>query len=100
MPTRRELEIHYNRYSSRAPSKPIGNKGTTEERLIQRSRYAERLALEIINKKVPLIDPKGYPTVAAMELKRWSYPLPSTLMDVRQILIGIRQVLSERSTNG
>lgn len=107
MPSRKELDQHYQRYMRRVTenmrdlrrqgrdiSTPVTRlQDASAERLRARARFGQRKALEVINRNQPLVDARGYPTPAAMQFKRWSYPLPKNKMAVRQILANARKYL-------
>tara|TARA_A100001015_G_scaffold315060_1_gene425972 strand:+ start:3926 stop:4273 length:348 start_codon:yes stop_codon:yes gene_type:complete len=107
MPSRKEIEQHYQRYMRRVTenmrdlrrqgrdiSTPVTRlQDASPERLRTRARFGQRKAVEVLNRNQPLKDARGYPTPAAMQFRRWSYPLPKTKMDVRKILSGARKYL-------
>lgn len=99
MPTRKELEQHYQAYDKRETAKnravrPVRDpSNASRAKLIERANMAQKLALNIINNKVALINPKGLPTTSAMQFKRWGYAIPKTVMAVRQILKQSRNYL-------
>jgi len=107
MPTRNELDKHFRRYDRRATENmrelrrdgrnialPVREPSkASRQQLITRARFGQRKALEVINRDQPLKDPKGFPTPAAMQFRRWGYRLPTTKMEVRQILKQSRNYL-------
>ena len=107
MPTRNEIEQHFRKYDRRTTEnmRQLRREGrniavpvrepskASREQLIPRARFGQRKALEVINRSQPLIDPKGFPTPAAMQFRRWGYKLPKTKMEVRQILKQSRSYL-------
>ena len=111
MPTRKEIETHYRKYDRRATeamrelrregrdiATPVRNPSeASTDRLRVRARFGQRKALEVINRKQPLKDNRGFPTPAAMQFRRWGYRLPTTVADVRQILKQSRNFLRKTS---
>lgn len=99
MPTRKEIEQHYQTFDRKETAnnktvRPVRDSSiASREQLIKRAIMGQKLALNIINNKIPLMDPKGYPTPAAMSFRRWGYKIPKTLMAVRQILKQSRNYL-------
>ena len=107
MPTRNEIEQHFRKYDRRATEnmRKLRREGrdiavpvrepskASREQLRIRARFGQRKALEVINRNQPLKDPKGFPTPAAMQFRRWGYKLPKTKMEVRQILKQSRNFL-------
>ena len=107
MPTRNEIEQHFRRYDRRATEnmRQLRREGrniavpvrepskASREQLRTRAKFGQRKAIEVINRKQPLKDPRGFPTPAAMQFRRWGYKLPTGVMEVRQILKQSRNYL-------
>jgi|TARA_R110000824_G_scaffold367628_1_gene556824 hypothetical protein len=99
MPTRKEIEQHYQQFDRKETAnnkpRPANNPSrASREELIQRAIMGQKLALNVINNKLQLLDPKGLPSPIAMRFRRWGYKLPKTIMAVRQILKQSRNYLT------
>ena len=109
MPSRAELDRHYNRYDRRTtqrmrelrsegrdiatPTRTV--QGASKSALRRRAVFAQRKALEVLNRNQPLKDSRGFPTPAAMQFKRWAFAIPSTRTEVRKILQTARNYLNK-----
>tara|TARA_R110002051_G_scaffold318669_2_gene401327 strand:- start:74 stop:394 length:321 start_codon:yes stop_codon:yes gene_type:complete len=99
MPTRKEIEQHYQTFDRKETAnnrtmRPVRNPSrASREELIQRAIMGQRLAINVINNKLQLLDPKGFPSPIAMRFRRWGYKIPTTIIAVRQILKQSRKYL-------
>ena len=68
--------------------KPVRNAGSASSNdLYDRAKFGYRKSVQAL-KGQPLKDKNGNPTPAAMQFKRWDYPIPKSEADLRKIKSG------------
>lgn len=70
--------------SVRKPVKDVSTAGTKDK--YDRAKFGARKAQQALTANHPLKDKKGLPTPAAMQFKRWDYPVPQNEDDLKKIL--------------
>ncbi len=70
--------------SVRKPVKDVSTAGTKDK--YDRAKFGARKAQQALTANHPLKDKKGLPTPAAMQFKRWDYPVPQSEDDLKKIL--------------
>lgn len=69
--------------SVRKPVKDVSKAGTKDK--YDRAKFGARKAQQALTLNQPLKDKNGMPTPAAMQFKRWDYPMPNNEADLRKI---------------
>lgn len=69
--------------SVRKPVKDVSTAGTKDK--YDRAKFGARKAQQALTANHPLKDKKGLPTPAAMQFKRWDYPVPQNDSDLAKI---------------
>lgn len=65
--------------------KPVRDAGSASQNdLYDRAKFGARKSVQAL-KGQPLKDKNGNPTPAAMQFKRWDYPIPKNESDLRKI---------------
>lgn len=70
--------------SVRKPVKDVAKAGTKDK--YDRAKFGARKAQQALTANHPLKDKNGNPTPAAMQFKRWDYPMPNNEADLKKIL--------------
>jgi hypothetical protein len=67
----------------RAPVRSTKNASTADK--FDRGNFAYRKASQALTQNHPLKNDKGEPTPAALQFKRWGFPVPQTQDDLRKL---------------
>ena len=69
--------------SVRKPVRSTKNASTADK--FDRGSFAYRKASQALTQSHPLKNDKGEPTPAALQFKRWGFPVPQTQADLRKL---------------
>jgi hypothetical protein len=95
-PTPAEVYAKYDKRTNKAMAehnakggsvrKPVRDAGSASSNdLYDRAKFGARKAQQAIKLSQPLKDKNGNPTPAAMQFKRWDYPVPKNQADLSKI---------------
>ena len=81
--TRKMAEHNREGGSVRKPVRSTKNASASDK--FDRGSFAYRKASQAITQSHPLQNDKGEPTPAALQFKRWGFPVPQTQADLRKL---------------